>query len=136
MIPRLAAESSPRESDGFGPEGAGRMRRFHDIPCSRNESIDLPIGYYQWRRDFQHHEVVSAHLREKSEVPKQPHDEDLSKHSGMNRAESFVWNAQPQLPRRLELDPYEQTNPADFFHHLKVAQHLAEPVAQVNARVR
>jgi len=99
----------------------------------RDIMIHLRVRHDQRRRDLQAHEVVAADLTEDAMVPEEPHHHHLSEHSGMDQVERFERGAQQQRPRRLEFESAEQSEAADFRHHLifgeALPQHLAQLVA-------
>src|SRR5260221_11635316 len=87
-IGSLTAKGPPRQSQGFGPEGSGRMSEFHDVSNCQHERIELRAGYDQRRSNLQNREVVSADLSQESRVAKQTHHDNLDKHGRMNGPES------------------------------------------------
>src|SRR6478736_4447334 len=69
----LTAKGSPRQPQCLRPEYSRRIGEFHHPPHCECESIHLRIFDCKWRSDLQHHEVVPAHLRQKTEIAEHPH---------------------------------------------------------------
>src|ERR1017187_8375514 len=74
----LTAESATRHSQCLRPKCSGRMGKFHYVSNRRHERVELCVGYNAWWSNLQHHKVVSANLRQESEVAKQTHHHDLA----------------------------------------------------------
>ncbi len=110
------------------------MGEFHHILNRQHERVELRVGDHQGRSDLQNHEVVSADLRQESEIAKQTHHHDLAKHGWMNRPESLKRKPQAKLPGNLEFNAHQQSRSAHFLHHLEVAQRFGQPRLQVVAR--
>src|SRR5579864_212288 len=134
IIPyKLAAECPSSETKRFGPEGARGIRELHDAPNSRNESIHLFFFNHQRRSHFQDHEIIPADLGQESEIPKQSHHQDLPEHSAVYSSERLVRNSQSKLLRCLKFDSHQQSQTANFFHHLKFPQRARQLHTQILA---
>src|SRR5450755_2222650 len=104
----LTTESATRHSQCLRPKRSGRVGELHHVSNRRHERIELRVGYDEWGSDLQHHEVVSANLRQESEVAKQTHHHDLAEHRRVNGAECLIGNSQAKLPRSLKFNAYQQ----------------------------
>src|SRR5579859_2469055 len=102
MQDMLTPEGTPRQSQGLGPELPGRMGDRDDVAYCQHECIELRVGYNEWRSNLQHHEVISANLRQESEVAKQTHHYDLTEHRRVHGSEGLIGNSQMKLARGLK----------------------------------
>src|ERR1700751_3758309 len=105
---RIVASRShgpPGEAQCLRPEGSGMMSQFDHLADCRHKFGNLGRRDYQWRSDFQHHEIVSAYLGKDAAISKKTHDKNLPKHRRMNLGERFEWNTQGKASWSVELNP-------------------------------
>jgi hypothetical protein len=66
------------------------MDDLHNVSLSTNAFLQLLLTDHKRRSHLEHHEVVSADLRENLLVREKAHHEDLAKQGRMNRLDSSV----------------------------------------------
>ena len=111
------------------------MHEIHHVAHGFDKLLQLRFSHHQRRRHFQHHEVVSADLRENALIAKQPHHQNLAEHCRMYAAEALERDAQAKLPRRGEFDAAEHAETADGAHHFVRREGFGKLLAQARAHI-
>ena len=107
------------------------MRELHDASNSGNELFHLRCCDHKWRCDFQDHEIISTDLSKNAVIAKQPHNQDLTEHCGMNLREFLKCNSQTQATRSGEFNSQQKPHATDFLYHFVRGKLLSQTDVQL-----